>query len=57
MDTVSRFLHYVSFDTQSKEESDSFPSAEKEKRLGQVLAEELRTLGLEDAHMDPWGYV
>ena len=57
MDTVSRFLHYVSFDTQSKEESDSFPSAEKEKRLGQALAEELRTLGLEDAHMDPWGYV
>ena len=29
MDVVSRFLHYVSFNTQSDDTSDSVPSAEK----------------------------
>ena len=57
MNVVSRFLHYVSFDTQSDESSDSVPSAEKEKALGSALAEELRRLGLQDAHMDEWGCV
>ena len=57
MDVVSRFLHYVSFDTQSDDTSDSVPSAEKEKALGNALAEELRRLGLQDAHMDERGCV
>ena len=57
MDVISRFLQYVSFDTQSDEQSSAFPSAEKEKVLGSALAEELRQLGLQDAHMDEWGYV
>ena len=57
MDVISRFLHYVSFDTQSDDTSDSVPSAEKEKALGSALAEELRQIGLQDAHMDNCGYV
>ena len=54
---VDRFLKYVKYDTQSNEESTSFPSSEKQKILSKDLAEELKALGLKDAHMDEWGYV
>ncbi len=54
---VDRFLKYVKYDTKSDEESTSFPSTEKQKVLSQDLADELKKMGLEDAHMDEWGYV
>ena len=54
---VNRFLKYVKYDTKSDEESTSFPSTEKQKVLSQDLADELKKMGLEDAHMDEWGYV
>jgi len=54
---VDRFLKYVKYDTQSDEESESFPSTEKQKVLSQDLANDLKKMGLEDAHMDEWGYV
>lgn len=54
---VDRFLEYVKYDTQSDEESTSFPSTEKQKILSKDLAAELKKMGLEDAHMDEWGYV
>ncbi len=54
---VERFLKYVKYDTQSDEDSTSFPSTEKQKILSKDLAEELKNLGLSDAHLDEWGYV
>lgn len=58
METVSnRFLCYVAFDTQSDEASESCPSTAKQKLLGQQLVTEMRTMGIEDAHMDASGYV
>jgi tripeptide aminopeptidase len=54
---VDRFLKYVKYDTQSDEESTSYPSTEKQKILLADLAEELKKMGLKDAHMDEWGYV
>ena len=54
---VDRFLKSVKVDTQSDEESTSFPSTEKQKNLSKALAEELKQMGLSDAHMDEWGYV
>lgn len=54
---VDRFLKYVKIDTQSDEESTSFPSTEKQKNLSKYLSEELKSLGLKDAVMDEWGYV
>lgn len=54
---VNRFLQYVKYDTQSDEESTSFPSSEKQKNLSRLLVEELKQLGVSDAHMDDWGYV
>ena len=54
---VDRFLNYVTFDTQSSEESESYPSTDKQKILGKVLVDELKEMGLKDAEMDEWGYV
>jgi tripeptide aminopeptidase len=54
---VERFLRYVKYDTQSDENSLTFPSTDKQKILSADLAKELIQLGLSDAHMDQWGYV
>lgn len=54
---LHRFLRYVQVDTQSDENSESFPSTEKQKDLARMLVEELKGLGLTDAAMDEWGYV
>jgi tripeptide aminopeptidase len=52
-----RFIKYVQIDTQSDPASKTTPSTEKQKDLGKILAEELKNLGLEDAHLDEFGYV
>ena len=54
---ADRFLKYVKYDTQSDEDSTTFPSTEKQKILSKDLAEELKKMGLDDAHLDEWGYV
>ncbi len=54
---AERFLRYVKIDTQSDPLSTSTPSTEKQKDLSKLLAEELKALGVVDAHMDEWGYV
>ena len=54
---TERFLRYVKYDTQSDENSTSFPSTEKQKVLLADLAKELKEIGLKDAQMDEWGYV
>ena len=57
MQVTERFLHYVSYDTQSDEDSTDSPSTAKQKVLGAALAEELTAIGLQNAHMDEKGYV
>ncbi|MEM7105802.1 MAG: peptidase T [Bacteroidota bacterium] len=54
---TDRFLNYVTIDTQSDPLSSTCPSTMKQKNLGKVLVEELLAMGIEDAHMDEWGYV
>ncbi|MBL7709473.1 MAG: peptidase T [Chitinophagaceae bacterium] len=54
---AERFFRYVQIDTQSDPLSTSHPTTEKQKDLGRLLADELKQLGLADAHMDEWGYV
>ncbi len=54
---VERFLRYVSFDTQSNEDSETCPSTDKQKLLGAALVEEMLQLGISDAHMDENGYI
>jgi tripeptide aminopeptidase len=53
---VKRFIAYTKIDTQSDHHSGLHPSTEKQKNLGLVLVEELKSLGL-DAFMDHYGYV
>lgn len=53
---LNRFLRYVAVDTQSNEESDTQPSAEKELRLLEMLRDELLAMGV-DATLDEYGYV
>ena len=58
MKTVTeRFLHYVSFDTQSDENSTSCPTTEKQKLLAKALVEEMKEMGVSDARMTDSGYV
>lgn len=54
---TERFLHYVGFDTQSDEESENCPSTAKQLKLGAYLADELKSIGLQDAEQDKDGYV
>ena len=54
---TERFLKYVSFDTQSDENSPTCPSTAKQKILGAAIVEEMKAMGIGDAYMDPDGYV
>src|ERR1700722_6483336 len=54
---TERLLRYVVIDTQSDPASPTCPSTEKQKNLGALLAEELRAMGIADAHLDEYGYV
>lgn len=54
---VDRLFRYVQIDTQSDPYSEIFPSTTKQKNLSRVLVDELKSIGILDAHMDEWGYV
>lgn len=54
---VERFLRYVSYETTSDEFSETCPSTPGQKVLGAALAEEMKAMGIKDAHMDENGYV
>jgi tripeptide aminopeptidase len=54
---LDRFLNYVKFDTQSSEESDSYPSTMKQLELSKYLVNELKEMGLEDVELTEHGYV
>ena len=57
MTLVERFLKYVSFDTQSNEESGTTPSTPGQMVFAKYLKEELETLGLEEVSLDDNGYL
>lgn len=57
MNIVERFLKYVSFDTQSDENSGVTPSTPKQMVFARYLKEELEGLGLEEIELDENGYL
>ncbi|WP_304721065.1 peptidase T [uncultured Alistipes sp.] len=57
MELQERFLKYVSYDTQSSEESASYPSTDKQKVLLSELRDEMQALGMTEVTMDRYGYV
>lgn len=54
---IERFVRYVQVDTQSDPESSSSPTTEKQKDLSRILLAELKSMGIENAEMDDYGYV
>jgi tripeptide aminopeptidase len=56
-DVLERFLRYVQVDTQSDDDSETYPSTMKQLDLGRMLEEELRAIGLEDVELTEHGYV
>ncbi|MCB2194555.1 MAG: peptidase T [Bacteroidetes bacterium] len=54
---LERFLRYVQIDTQSKENSDTYPSTKKQFDLAHLLVKELKEVGLSDVEVDQFGYV
>ncbi|MGB4594739.1 MAG: peptidase T [Anaerolineaceae bacterium] len=56
-DVIDRFLRYVKIDTQSEENSTTYPSTTKQLDLARVLVEELTALGMQEVKIDSWGYV
>ena len=54
---VERFLKYVTFDTTANSNNSNCPSSEGQRVFANYLVEELKSLGLEDAHVDENCYV
>jgi tripeptide aminopeptidase len=54
---LDRLLRYVKIDTQSSEESTTYPSTMKQFDLLNLLVTELKELGLKDVAIDTYGYV
>ena len=54
---LERFLKYVKIDTQSNEDSTTFPSDPKQLELSKLLVEELKQIGMTEVEMDEYGYV
>jgi tripeptide aminopeptidase len=56
-EAAERFLRYVRIDTQSDEDSETYPSTEKQLDLLRLLRDELEEAALADAAIDKHGYV
>ena len=49
---TERFFRYISVDTQSSEESSTYPSTDKQFTLCRMLADEMREMGVSNVRMD-----
>jgi tripeptide aminopeptidase len=54
---LDRFLRYVKIDTQSDENSSTYPSTTKQFDMLNLLVKELKELGVKDVSVDQYGYV
>ena len=54
---LDRFLSYVKVDTQSSDNSETYPSTLKQLELSKMLLLELKELGLEEVEITEHGYV
>ncbi len=54
---LDRFLRYAKIDTQSQDESTTYPSTQKQFDLLNPLVQELKAIGVKDAAIDTHGYV
>ncbi len=56
-DIVNRFISYVKIDTQSDPKSESTPSTKKQWDLANKLADELKSIGMQDVSIDENAYI
>ena len=54
---LTRFLNYISIDTQSNPDSETIPSTKFQILFAQQLVNELKALGIENTYLDKYGYV
>jgi tripeptide aminopeptidase len=54
---LDKFLRYVIIDTQSNEDSESYPSTAKQFDLLNLLVKELKDVGVPNVSIDEYGYV
>lgn len=54
---IERFLRYVRFETTSAEDAVTTPSTPGQMTFASALADELRSMGLEEITLDPHGYL
>src|SRR5690606_4259953 len=54
---INRFINYVTIDTQSNPDSETTPSTEKQWHLANKLAEELKSIGMQDISIDENAYI
>lgn len=57
MTVLDRFLRYVTFDTQSSEETGMTPSTPGQRVFAEALVEELKAIGMDDISLDANGYL
>lgn len=57
MQVKDRFLKYIAVDTTSDADSETFPSTPSQLTFADMLAEEMKAMGLEDVFRDENGYV
>ena len=51
-DLIERFLRYVKIHTTSVEDSENFPSTERQFDLAKLLVQEMKEMGITDANVD-----
>ena len=54
---IERFKRYIAVDTKSDSDSETVPSTKGQLKLGKILVEELKELGLENVVQDQNGYI
>lgn len=54
---IDRFVRYIKIDTESDPNSDTTPSTKKQWDLANLLAEELKEIGMEDVTIDENAYI
>ena len=57
MTVAERFLKYIAVDTTSDPSSETFPSTKSQIDFANMLAEEMKAMGLENVTVDSYGYV
>ena len=56
MELLDRFLRYVKVYTTSDPESETVPTTARQLDLAKIICEDLKEIGVEDAHISEYGY-